>query len=202
MKHGILFSSSLDSRIRELREIVVQAIASKEDVGVYFIDDGVAALKAVQALRTENVKFYACAFAAQKRKIPIDPEQAVFGGLGILMTLISSSEKFTALSAREIRTSEVQKRGERIPVLIQILGDPSKSHVPMEALRVAVGLAASHQFDVSIQPSAESEVLFKNDSSAEIVDGEMLDQYLEILTQERILVGSVKVKTSSVILPL
>lgn len=166
-----------------------QAIERKDDVGVYFIDEGVAAvnLKEVHALREGSVKYYACALAAQKRKIPVDPDAAVFGGLGILMNLISSSGKFTTLTSQGSSTSEIRKKaGGKIAILIKISEDPSQSHVPIEALRIAAGLAASHEFDVSISTSEKSAILFNGDSSHEIRDGDMLDQYLEILSKERV----------------
>jgi hypothetical protein len=190
MTHGFLFSSSARLKIEELRKLVLQAVANKEDVGVYFIDNGVEILdlSEVQALRKKEVKFYACALAAQKRKIPVNPKRALFGGLGILMNLILSSGKFTALTEQGTSSSKVKKEEGKISILMKILEDPAKSHVPVEALRVAAGLAASQQFKVFIAPSTQAAILFNDESSQEILDGEMLDHYLEILTRERVLV--------------
>jgi hypothetical protein len=71
-----------------------RALASTE-VYLYCLDDAVEGLqdRELQALRRRGLRLFACAYAAQRRGIPM-AEQATFAGLGLLTDLILGTDQF------------------------------------------------------------------------------------------------------------
>ncbi len=65
-------------------------------------------------------------------------------------------------------------------VIIYIHSNPTESHKPVEALRIAAGLLAS-QVSVRLMVHPEAESLFKANSD-DLVDGTYRDQFLQVLT--------------------
>jgi hypothetical protein len=68
-------------------------------VYLYCIDDAVAGVAdpELQTLRAAGLKFYACAYGAHRRGIPVG-DTAVFAGLTVVSDLISGTERFVSFN--------------------------------------------------------------------------------------------------------
>lgn len=95
-KVGILLSSPPDSSpFREGVQFAAQALAQGQRVFLYCIHDAVTGISdpALQTLHGKGLVLHACAFAAQRRGLPIN-DLACFGGLGILGDLLAGTDEF------------------------------------------------------------------------------------------------------------
>jgi sulfur relay (sulfurtransferase) complex TusBCD TusD component (DsrE family) len=68
-------------------------------VYLYCIDDAVTGLANphLQSLKSEGLHLFACAFAAQKRKLPLN-QLATFAGLTMLSELMANTDRFVSLN--------------------------------------------------------------------------------------------------------
>ena len=69
------------------------------EVYLYCIDDAVTGLEnpRLQSLKERGLRLYACAFAAQRRKIPVN-DVAVFAGLSVVSDLMASTDRFVSFN--------------------------------------------------------------------------------------------------------
>lgn len=76
-------------------EAAAAAIANGSRVFTYCIDDAISGVgdARLQALRRQGLILYACAYGANRRRIPIN-DLATFVGLGVLGDIISSTDEF------------------------------------------------------------------------------------------------------------
>jgi len=75
------------------------AINEGVDVYLYCIDDAIHGIDQpqLQALASRGLKLYACAYAAQRRHLPLT-DRAIFGGLTIVSDLISATDRFVSFN--------------------------------------------------------------------------------------------------------
>jgi sulfur relay (sulfurtransferase) complex TusBCD TusD component (DsrE family) len=85
-RHGVRFASA--------------AVDSGCDVFLYCIDDAVAGVRdpELQALPARGVRFYACAYGAHQRGLPVD-DSATFAGLTVVSDLVASTDRFVSFNA-------------------------------------------------------------------------------------------------------
>ncbi len=71
------------------------ALANGSRVFAYCIDDAVAGIAdpELQSLRERGLVLHACAFAAQRRRLPLN-DRATFAGLGALGDIIAGTDNF------------------------------------------------------------------------------------------------------------
>jgi sulfur relay (sulfurtransferase) complex TusBCD TusD component (DsrE family) len=69
------------------------------EVYLYCIDDAVSGVASpeLQELKARGLKLYACAYAAQRRQIPVS-EEAVFSGLSVVSDLMASTDRFVSFN--------------------------------------------------------------------------------------------------------
>jgi sulfur relay (sulfurtransferase) complex TusBCD TusD component (DsrE family) len=99
-KLGILLSTPPEAP--DLETVVglsKAALAQGVEVYLYLLDDGVLSIdhQDINALLTQGVKLFCCAYAAQKRNIPRS-DKAVFGGLFVLSTLLNTCDQCIAFN--------------------------------------------------------------------------------------------------------
>lgn len=70
----------------------------------------------------------------------------------------------------------------RPSVLFVVTGDPRSSHRPAEAIRIAAGIAAWKQADVTVYLH-DAAVLALSEWTEELMDGDFFENYLPILGQ-------------------
>lgn len=106
----------------------------------YLLDDAVTAtsLPEIQRLREMGLHLTTCAFAALRRKIPLN-DDAVFGGLVMLADIIQRCDDFAAIDDSPIEN--VAGRGNSVICVAD--GRKAKWARQGEAWRVAAGLAAT-----------------------------------------------------------
>jgi DsrE/DsrF-like family len=75
------------------------ALARGVDVYLYCIDEAVNGLSdpRVQQLKVDGLKLFACAYGAQRRKIPMS-ELATFSGLAIVNDFIAGTDRFVSFN--------------------------------------------------------------------------------------------------------
>jgi sulfur relay (sulfurtransferase) complex TusBCD TusD component (DsrE family) len=75
------------------------ALGRGVDVYLYCIDEAVKGVgdPLLQSLSARGLKLYACAYAAQRRGLPVT-EEAVFAGLTIVNDLITSTDRFVSFN--------------------------------------------------------------------------------------------------------
>jgi sulfur relay (sulfurtransferase) complex TusBCD TusD component (DsrE family) len=99
-KLGVLLSTSPDNaKFRHGLRLAEAALKRGVLVYVYCIDEAVygVADPALQALKSDGLKLFACAYAARERNLPIS-DLAAFSGLTIVSDLISSTDRFVAFN--------------------------------------------------------------------------------------------------------
>lgn len=99
-KLGILISSG--PTVASFRHGVRFAAAALEagcDVYLYCIDDAVAGVSdpELQALRGRGLKFYACAYGAHQRHLPVD-DKATYAGLTVVSDLVAATDRFVSFN--------------------------------------------------------------------------------------------------------
>ena len=80
-------------------QLATAALNAKDEVYLYCLDDAVRGVgdDRVQTLRTHGLRLFACAFAAQRRKLP-QTENALYGGLTMLNDVIASTDRFVSFN--------------------------------------------------------------------------------------------------------
>jgi len=99
-KLGILVSRPpTHPNFRHGLKLAEAALAAGLRVYFYCIDDAVlgAADPQLQSLRTRGMHLFACAFAAQRRRLPVN-EAAVFSGLSIVAELVAGTDRFVSFN--------------------------------------------------------------------------------------------------------
>lgn len=99
-KLGILLSTRPEQEpFRHGLRLADAALAAGVDVYLYCIDDAVWGVgePALQQLKGRGLKLYACAYGAQRRKVPVN-ELAMFAGLTVVNDLIASTDRFVSFN--------------------------------------------------------------------------------------------------------
>lgn len=99
-KLGILLSTRPElPSFRHGVRLAGAALAAGVDVYLYCIDDGVAGVRdaELQSLKASGLKLYACAYGAQRRRIPVD-DAAAFAGLTVVNDLVAGTDRFVAFN--------------------------------------------------------------------------------------------------------
>lgn len=182
-KIGVLLSTAPDTaEFQQALEVMTRAVESGARVFAYGLDDGVCAIAdaRLQALRARGLVLYGCAYAARRRGLEID-DRAVFAGLGALGDLLAGTDEF--------RDGAVGGGSNR-SVLILTEADPHLSGRVAEAVRVTAGLAGNPQLGVRLALCGPAAAALRGDT-AEMIDGDVIDQYLPGLAREagRVLTG-------------
>lgn len=99
-KLGVLLSASPDQPNFE-RGVKLAETALEQGVTVYlyFIDEAVLGLEdpRIHNLKERGMNLFACAYAAQRRRLPIG-DQATFAGLSIVHDLIANTDRFISFN--------------------------------------------------------------------------------------------------------
>jgi len=79
--------------------LVESALQQQVDVYLYLIDDAVTGVgdDRLQDLKSQGLKFYACAYGAHRRNQPLS-DLAVFAGLTVVNDLIASTDRFVCIN--------------------------------------------------------------------------------------------------------
>jgi hypothetical protein len=75
------------------------AISGGVDVYIYCIDDAVHGIgqPQLQSLAARGLNLYACAYAAQRRDLPVN-DKAIFAGLAVVSDLIAATDRFVSFN--------------------------------------------------------------------------------------------------------
>jgi hypothetical protein len=99
-KLGLLLSTrpETDSFQHGVR-LAAAALQKGVDVYLYCIDDAVHGVGSpdLQALKASGLKLYACAYGAQRHRVPIS-DQAVFAGLTVVSDLVAATDRFLSFN--------------------------------------------------------------------------------------------------------
>ncbi len=99
-KLGLLLSTHPDQPgFKHGLGLAEAALNEGVDVYLYCVDDAVHGvdLPPLQALAARGLKLYACAYAAQRRALPVN-EKAIFAGLGVVSDLIAATDRFVSFN--------------------------------------------------------------------------------------------------------
>src|SRR6266498_1271614 len=99
-KLGLLLSTRPDDpNFRHGLGLADAALNAGLKVYLYCIDDAVfgVADPLLQSLRRRGLNLYACAYAAQRRRIPMS-EGAAFAGLTVVSDLIAGTDRFLSFN--------------------------------------------------------------------------------------------------------
>lgn len=99
-KLGLLLSVHPDQPgFRHGLGLAEAALNEGVDVYLYCIDDAVHGVEQpkLQALAARGLKLFACAYAAQRRHLPVN-DKAVFAGLGVVSDLIAATDRFVSFN--------------------------------------------------------------------------------------------------------
>ncbi|MEK7700430.1 MAG: DsrE family protein [candidate division NC10 bacterium] len=101
-KFGLLLSTGLEHpNLETAVGLSEAALARGADLYLYLIDDGVRALDdpRIPALAGRGARLFVCAYACQKRRIPLEDSDGVtYCGLVVLTDLINGTDRFIALN--------------------------------------------------------------------------------------------------------
>jgi predicted peroxiredoxin len=94
----LLSSGAKQEDLAAAAGIAEAALKSGAEVYLYLIDEGVrhVGAEALQRLRGQGLKLFACAFGGQQFGVPVS-DQATFGGLVILSDIIEGCDRFISL---------------------------------------------------------------------------------------------------------
>tara|TARA_B100000029_G_scaffold160893_2_gene156800 strand:- start:2852 stop:3337 length:486 start_codon:yes stop_codon:yes gene_type:complete len=75
------------------------AMEAQLEVFFYCLDDGVTAVDhpELQTMRAAGMRLFACAYGAQRRKIPPN-ENAIYGGLTMLSDMVYATDRFVSFN--------------------------------------------------------------------------------------------------------
>jgi len=99
-KLGLLLSTRPDTpNFRHGVNLAEAALAADVKVYLYCIDDAVHGVgdAQIQSLKARGLNLYACAYAAQRRNIPVD-DLAAFAGLGVVGDLMTATDRFLSFN--------------------------------------------------------------------------------------------------------
>ncbi|MGP8199510.1 MAG: DsrE family protein [Limisphaerales bacterium] len=99
-KLGVLLSTHPDQPGFKHGLCLAEAALNEEvDVYLYCVDDAVHGISRpqLQALAARGLKLYACAYAAQRRGLPVN-DKAVFAGLAVVSDLIAATDRFVSFN--------------------------------------------------------------------------------------------------------
>ena len=99
-KLGILISAGPATHsFRNGVRFAAAAVDAGCDVFLYCLDDAVDGVHDphLQALKQRGLRFYACAYGAHQRHLPVD-SSATFAGLTIVSDLVASTERFVSFN--------------------------------------------------------------------------------------------------------
>ena len=100
-KLGLLLSTPPDHpNLPVLLGLARAAREKGDDVYLYLIDEGVAALEdpRISALPDKGVKLFACAYGAHKHGLPTDHPAATYCGLVVLTDLMTGCDRFLSFN--------------------------------------------------------------------------------------------------------
>jgi sulfur relay (sulfurtransferase) complex TusBCD TusD component (DsrE family) len=99
-KLGVLLSSHPDQPgFNHGLGLAEAALTEGLVVYLYCIDEAVRGigLPKLQSLAARGLKLFACAYAAQRRGLPVN-DKATFAGLGVVSDLIASTDRFVSFN--------------------------------------------------------------------------------------------------------
>ena len=99
-KLGVLLSTSPDNpKFRHGLRLAEAAMKRGLLVYLYCIDEAVHGVgdPELQAMKSDGLKLFACAYAARERNLPIS-DLAAFSGLTVVSELISSTDRFVSFN--------------------------------------------------------------------------------------------------------
>jgi sulfur relay (sulfurtransferase) complex TusBCD TusD component (DsrE family) len=99
-KLGLMVSTAPDhSNLETAIGLSRAALDVGDDVYLYLIDDGVAAVSDARllALADRGLKLFVCAYGCQKRRLPLS-DRATNCGLVVLTDVINGTDRFIALN--------------------------------------------------------------------------------------------------------
>jgi sulfur relay (sulfurtransferase) complex TusBCD TusD component (DsrE family) len=99
-KLGLMLSTAPDhSNLETAIGLSRAALDVGDDVYLYLIDDGVAAVSDARllALADRGLKLFVCAYGCQKRRLPLS-DRATNCGLVVLTDVINGTDRFIALN--------------------------------------------------------------------------------------------------------
>jgi predicted peroxiredoxin len=99
-KLGVLLSTHPDQpAFRHGVSLAETALSEGVDVYLYCIDDAIhgVARPELQRLAARGLKLYACAYAAQRRNLPVN-DKAIYAGLGVVSDLMSATDRFVSFN--------------------------------------------------------------------------------------------------------
>ncbi len=99
-KLGILLSTRPDAPgFQHGLQLAEQALANGVTVYLYCIDEAVMGVadRRLQAMKARGLNLYACAYAAQRRHLPVS-DDAVFSGLSIVSDLMAGTDRFVSFN--------------------------------------------------------------------------------------------------------
>jgi hypothetical protein len=99
-KLGVLLSTSPDNtQFRHGLRLAEAALRRGIEVYLYCIDEAIYGIgdPALQSMKSQGLKLFACAYAARERNLPLS-DLAAFSGLTIVSDLISSTDRFVSFN--------------------------------------------------------------------------------------------------------
>jgi sulfur relay (sulfurtransferase) complex TusBCD TusD component (DsrE family) len=99
-KLGVLLSTSPNQPgFQHGLGLAEAALAGGVEVYLYCIDDAVCGLNEprLQSLAARGLKLYGCAYAAQRRRLPMD-EKTNWAGLGLLSDLMAATDRMVTFN--------------------------------------------------------------------------------------------------------
>jgi hypothetical protein len=99
-KLGVLLSTAPDHpNLATCLALAQAALDRGVDLYLYLVDDGVrsAADDRVRALGRRGARVFACAYGAQRRRLPMS-DDATYCGLVVLTDLLNGTDRFIALN--------------------------------------------------------------------------------------------------------
>ena len=99
-KLGILLSvAQQHPNFHHALQLATAGLNAQDEVYLYCLDDAVHGLadERLQTLRGHGLRLFACAFAAQCRKLP-QTEKALYGGLTMLNDVMAATDRFVSFN--------------------------------------------------------------------------------------------------------
>ena len=95
----LLSTSPENPSFRHGLGLAEEALGQGVTVYLYCIDDAVTGLadSQLQGLKARGLNLFACAYAAQKRNIPLS-DAATFAGLSVVSDLVASTDRFVSFN--------------------------------------------------------------------------------------------------------
>ena len=80
-------------------QLATAALEAQDEVYLYCLDEAVRGVEheRLQTLKAHGLRLFACAFAAQRRKLPQN-ENALYGGLTMLNDVMAAPDRFVSFN--------------------------------------------------------------------------------------------------------